>query len=101
MALPNFKTDDAPLTQLQSTWGAALNPVLNNPIVNGVLLKNQVLTTGSNTISHKLGRPLQGWIPVRVRASVTLYDTQDSNANPGLTLLITSSGNATVDLYVF
>lgn len=90
-----------PLELMQTSWAQQLNPVIANQLLNGILLKNQVLTTGTNIINHKLGRNLQGWIPTRVRASATFYDTQDNNQSPNLTLVIVSSANCTIDLWVF
>jgi hypothetical protein len=85
----------------QNRWATALDPMLSNPVLNTVLLKNVALTTGANIVNHKLGRDLQGWYPVRVRSSSTIYDTQDSNQTPQLTLLLVASANVTVDLVVF
>jgi hypothetical protein len=78
-----------------------VQPVLDNPIVNGRLIQSLAVSSGSNVIDHGLGRELLGWIVVRNSASVTFYDTQSSNANPARTLLLTASGNATISLYVF
>lgn len=99
--LPHYQTDIKELSLLQQTWSAALDPVVDNTFTGGVLLKNVVLVTGPNSINHKLGRKLQGWVMTRVRAAATFYDTQDANPNPQLSLLLTSSSNITVDVYVF
>lgn len=90
-----------PLPLMQTQWASQIEPVLNAPIVNGILLQNQVLTSGTNSINHKLGRKLIGWVPVRVRASATLFDTQDSNQTPQLTLQLTASADVVVDIWVF
>ena len=89
------------LPQMQTTWASQLDPIIANPIVNGNMLKNISLVAGSNTISHLLGRRLAGWIPTRVRAAATIYDTQDSNQTPQLTLTLISSAAVVVDLMVF
>lgn len=99
--LPIFQSEVSELSLLQTRWASELNPVLNNPLVNGRLIKSVVLGTGANVVNHGLGRPLQGWVLTRVRANATVYDTQDSNSTPGLTLKLTASAAATVDLYVF
>lgn len=85
----------------QTTWAQAIEPVLALPLNQGLLLQNVVLASGANVINHKLGRKLIGWIPTRVRASATFYDTQDANQMPELTLNITSSAAVTIDLMVF
>lgn len=85
----------------QTTWAQQLDPIIANPIVNGLILKNVSLVTGTNVINHKLSRPLVGWEPIRIRASATFYDLQDSNQTPSLTLVLVSSANVVVDLMVF
>lgn len=99
--LPHYQTNIKELSLLQQTWSAALDPVVDNTFTGGHILQNVVLVSGANSINHKLGRKLQGWVMVRVRASATFYDTQDSNQTPELTLSLNSSGAVTVDIYVF
>lgn len=82
-------------------WASILNPIVANPANNSILLKNIQLAVGTNVINHKLGRNLQGWSIVRKRASADLYDTQDTNQMPNLTLTLVSDAIVTVDLMVF
>ncbi len=82
-------------------WAASLNPILANPLVGGNLLKGVMLATGDNTINHGLSEKLQGYIVVMASAGVTIYDKQTTNPRPQLTLVLNSSGAATVSLYVF
>lgn len=100
--LPIFNTPDQILSMLQTKWASELNPLLTNPILSGVQLKRITLATGANSINHKLGRKLQGWIITRwIGSSASVYDTQDSNSMPELTLNLTSSGTVSVDIYVY
>lgn len=99
--LPQFTTSNKDLTLLQSGWAAIINAVLRKPYINGIVLKNQPLVTGSNTINTTLGRKLQGWSIVRLRGAASIYDTQDANITPDLTLLLTSSANVSADILVF
>jgi hypothetical protein len=99
--LPSYQTNDRTLEKLQSVWSTILNPFIANPALNGNILQNITLTTGANVINHKLGRKLQGWYIVRQRAASSIYDTQDSNQNPQLTLTLSASANVVVDIYVF
>jgi hypothetical protein len=101
MRLPIFKDDSKNLMLLQNVWSSLINPFLNAAELNTVLLKNIALTSGSNSVNHRLGRKLQGWYIVRQRASASVYDEQDNNQNPDLTLTLVSSANVTVDLVVF
>lgn len=99
--LPQFQTDDRDFQLMQSAWATAINPLLRNAALNGSLIQNVVLVTGSNQVNHKLGRKLQGWFIVRQRAAASVYDQQDSNTSPALTLSLVSSANVNVDIYVF
>lgn len=102
MSLPIVMSELQQMTQMQNLWSAQLNPVLNNSIVNGRLIRNQTLITGSNVVNHGLGRNLIGWFITRLRGSApSIYDTQDSNQLQSLTLNLNSSGNVVCDIYVF
>ncbi len=90
-----------PIELMQTSWAEQLNPVISNPLMSGQILKLVTLQIGSNAINHKLGRALQGWYIVRQRAAANIYDTQDSNTRPNLTLLLTSDAVVTADLFVF
>ena len=97
MALPRNLTWDLANTK----WAAQLDPVLANP-VNGVnILKNVTLINGTTVINHKLGSTLHGWFLTRVRGSATIYDAQDNNQTPQLTLILVSNAAVNVDIGVF
>jgi hypothetical protein len=99
MKLPIIRGND--IVQLQTKWAAVLEPLLSTPMLSGSILKRVSLSTGSNTVNHGLARELQGWFIVRQRASATIYDTQDSNALNDRTLVLVSSANVVVDIFVF
>ena len=102
MQLPKFGTTDKSFALLQTQWAKFIDPILSLPMVQQNTLKNVVLTSGTtNRINHGLGRELQGWFIIRLRASATVYDTQDSNQTPQYTLQLVTSANVTVDLVVF
>jgi hypothetical protein len=81
-------------------WAATLNPVIANPILSGLEIKNVVLNpvTGITIINHNLGRNMQGWFVTDINASVTVYRSQPFNNK---TLTLTSSGGATINLWVY
>jgi hypothetical protein len=89
------------LPQMMTKWAAAINPFINNPSLLTSILSNIALTTGNNVIPHKLGRNLQGYRIVRQRAPASIYDTQDTNQMPALTLQLVSSAPVVIDLEVF
>lgn len=96
-----FQSDDTNMQLMQTSWASSLNPLLKNAVLQGVLLKDVSLASGANVVNHKLGRKLQGWVLVRKRAAGDIYDTQDTNSTPALTLNLNSSAAIVVDLYVF
>lgn len=101
MALPIFQSDNRDLQMMQTQWASQLNPLLAQPTASAVLLKAVKLTSGANQINHTLGRKLQGWTIVRQRAAATIYDQQDANQYPQLTLSLNASAPVTVDILVF
>lgn len=102
MSLPIVMSPNQQMTQMQNLWSASLNPILNNELVNGRLVRNVELITGTTVINHGLGRVLNGWLVTRLRGSgPTIYDTQSTNTMPQLTLNLVSSAPVTIDLWVF
>jgi hypothetical protein len=84
----------------QTTWAQQLDPVISNLLVNGQLLTDQVLVSGTNAVSHKLGRTPQGWFLVSPQAAGTVYQTA-YQINPTLTLTLTSSATIPCSIWVF
>lgn len=90
------------MTQMQNLWSTQLDPVIQNLLVNGRLIRNQTLIAGANVVNHGLGRSLVGWYVTRLRDGFAqIYDTQDSNSMPSLTLNLNSNAPVSVDLWVF
>lgn len=101
MSLPIFVTDDKDFSLMQTRWASEINPLLQSPALQGRLIQSVKLSTGDNIVNHQLGRKLQGWCIVRLRAAASIYDKQDANQIPNLTLTLNTSADVTVDLYVF
>lgn len=99
--LPIFISANKDLVMMQNKWSSQLNPFLINPSNNSSILKQISLTNGSNTINHLLGRKLQGYRLIRQRALANIYDLQDDNPSPALTLVLVSDANVIVDIEVF
>lgn len=104
MKLQNIKklgSDSNELTRVQEYISRCFGGIIGSEIIDGVLLQEVDLTAGQNEISHRLGRKLRGWVVVRQRANVGIWDEQDSNSKPHLTLVLQASGPVTVDLWIF
>lgn len=97
MALPQRLT----LPQTQNQWASQLDPIIANPTTNPGILKSISLIAGTTVVNHLLGRALQGWKLTRQRAAASIYDQQDTNPTPQLTLVLVSSDPVVVDLEVF
>lgn len=100
-SIAQVQSDDRNMNQLQQNISTAVTPLLRNPVLNGIILDNVSLVMGANSVQHKLNRKLQGWVLVRVRNDATIYDTQDSNPTPEVTLHLVASADVIVNLYVF
>lgn len=100
-ALGQVQSNDLKLEQIQAQTRASTQGSRTNPINSGTLLSSVSLSSGDNTISHKLSQKLQGWFIVRLRGAATIYDKQDSNQSQDKTLVLNSSAAVTVDLWVF
>lgn len=101
MQLPYFQSEIKELSLLQTKWKSILDPLLATSSVQSSILPNVILSNGTTVINHKLGRKLVGWKIVRQRAAASIYDTQDSNQTPQLTLVLVSNAVVVVDIEVF
>lgn len=86
---------------MQTKWASQLNPLLSKEITKGQLLQDIVLINGKTVVNHKLGRPLIGYWVVLKNAAAEIYDSQDTNQMPQLTLVLNSNAAVTVSLWVF
>ena len=100
-AIAKVQTDNREVNQLQSNILSYLNTLGQNALLSGTILQKQSLSSGSNTINHKLNKPLQGWFIIRQRSAASIYDDQDNNPTPNRTLILISSADVIVDIFVF
>lgn len=100
MSLPIFNTQTREFSMMQTQWSSQLNPVISNSIVNGRLMKNVQLTTGSNSINHLLDRNYQGYFITGMHgAFIQIYDTP--SPSPTKTIVLNASAPGSLDLWVF
>lgn len=86
---------------MQQRWKSILDPLLARVTNNTSILTQISLKTGANVINHNLGKKLTGWTVIRQRALASIYDSQDSNQTPDVTLILVSSAPVVIDLGVF
>ncbi len=97
-SLPIFQTKDQTLSLLQTSWKAALTPVLQNELNQGILIQDISLINGVTVINHLLSRRQIGWIITDNNAAATIYRSAALN---DATLTLTSNAACVVDLWVF
>lgn len=101
MSLPTYITDDKNLQLLQNQWKSKIDPLLSRQQNLSRIIPQVSLSTGTNEIPHGLGKDLSGWSLTRQRAAASIYDNQDANTTPQITLILVSDANVVVDLEVF
>ena len=89
-----------PASQQDTRWKSILDPIISSPLLAGHQI-NATLVSGPNTINHGLGRKLQGYFVVLNSASATFYDSQSTNASTDLTLILNSTADTVVSLWVY
>lgn len=101
-SFPLVQTNNREVNQLQQNIKSAVNPLLSNPLNQGLLLQQVVLAIGTNNINHKLNRALIGWFTTRMPGVYAkIYDNQNTNTTPTSTLTLVSDTAITIDLFVF
>ena len=97
-------TDDESIESVQNSLENSFRSVEACPLLDGHLLEGIGLVNGDNSIAHKLGRELKGWIITRHRETGSnIVDRQKTNTATDRTLRLNSSlaGTVTVDIWVF
>lgn len=82
----------------ETVWKSQLQPVINFPPNQGVLLTNIPLINGVTVINHLLGRQQQGWIQTDINGTATIYRSQPFNSS---TLTLTSNAAVTINLWCY
>ena len=71
-----------------------------NPIFNGAMLQDQVVTTSGTDVAHKLGRAWRGFLVINKTGAAIIY-SQPSVDEEKFIKLHSSSGTQTISLWVF
>ena len=81
---------------------SVMDPVLNSAIIDGVIIEDVDLVSGSFTsVEHKLGRKPRGYLVIRKSAAETVYEDAGDYDNRKLFIKLKASGTVTVNLWVF
>ena len=103
MALKIFKkigTKDKDLERVQENIDGPLRELLSKQILDGILLEGITLVNAqTNLVNHLLGRAYRGFFIVRLSAGVSIWDS--SSDRPQDFLVLNTSANCTISLWVF
>jgi hypothetical protein len=91
-----IKVTDRELSQVQDNVAQILQPLSKNALLDGTFVTVD-LTSGSNTIAHRLQRLPLGWVITDRDTAATVYRTAWDSAN----IFLTASGTVSVTLYVY
>ena len=94
--------DDLNTSFIQDNAKKAIDQLQGKDIIDGLLLKNISLVSGTDKIiQHGLGRQWLGWIPVRKSATCDIFESSTINSALQSTIILRASANVTISLWVF
>jgi len=93
-----FISSNADLNTVQDNISDIYIPLLRNPLLDGIVLKDITVPAAGSLIEHKLGRDVIGWFIVDQSANVVVW--RESYKNNSF-IKLKSSVDCTVSLYIF
>jgi hypothetical protein len=102
MSIKDFKaisTENDELDRVQDNVSLFTQPLVDNPLLDGRLLEDVILTTSEVLVEHKLGRKPRGWYIVKKNAAQDIHESGTTLQERFLSL--TAAGTVTVSLWVF
>ena len=94
-------SENAEVTRLQSHIKTTLNPLLQLPISDGILIKDLDIETTDTRVNHGLGRTYEGFIITRLQSNAVIYESSTTNDYKDLYIFLKGSASATADIYFF
>lgn len=85
------------VAKLQTRLNEFFTQFIDNPLLNGVLLKQIELDTTAVNVDHKLGRECQGWIIINKNADANVWQTGATKS----AITLKANVGVVVDLWVF
>ncbi len=95
-----LKPDSVDLKHVQDAVAQVFNQILQKQIIDGLYLENITITTGTAySLSHGLGYDPRGWIVAKKNAEADVWQTVSNT--PQATMILNSSADVTISLWVF
>ena len=96
-----LQSDDDVLNRVQDRVKGSLDALVKQPFLNGVLLEDVALVSGSfQPVAHRLTRPWRGYLVLSRTANAVVWN-QTPGADAGVFMYLQPSANVTVNLWVF
>ena len=93
---------DYETSQLQNNTAEFISQLTSNPTLSGLLIEDVSLTFGSTTtVNHGLGRTIRGFVIVYKNNSVEVWADDANQTLPAKQLILSTSADATISLWVF
>jgi hypothetical protein len=101
MIIKKINNQDYSLSKVQDYIDEAFRLLFKkNPILSTVQLSQNIQTTDT-IIEHKLGREVQGFIPIKLDAGAVIYLSQTSNSRPKDQIILKASQAVYATLLIF
>lgn len=95
-----IRTTVRDIQKLQDTLSRVFNGIQSKAILDGRLINDvSLVSSGATEVSHGLGKPIRGWVLVEKDANANVYSSASST--PNSTLVLNTSADVTVSLWVF
>ena len=91
-----LRTGEYKLDQVQENLSQFFKQFKDVPLLDGILIKDQRINT-TLSLDHKLNRQALGYIITKKSANATVWNGDIDNK----TIELTSSGDVTIDIWVF
>lgn len=89
------------LSQVQDNFDLSISQIQNSEFQNGVIMQVALISGQDNVINHGLDRKVQGWTVIGKNAQSDIWESSSSNPFPTKRILLRSSSNVTIKLYLF
>jgi hypothetical protein len=97
-----LKADNPALDRMFGRIQLFFEKIAGQVILDGRYVDEVNLTSGvQNFIEHKLGRAVKGYIVVKNNAQCDIWDNEATNTNQDRFLVLRTSANAIVSLWIF
>lgn len=97
----NFDKVVRSFNMLQTNIQTVLDQIVLDPFVDGTTLADIVVSVGSNTINHTLGRKPLGYVLISKDQNGDVWSGQAANKSADKTLILNSNQNMTISLRIF